>query len=94
MAKQTALPPEVAHATTDIRAHLPAAELTWDIRLPTYMLTVSVDGACVRAFIERSDLESLGEAYDKFKKRVIELVSASVEGQVRDWRLHRPTDLS
>ena len=91
MGKGIIPPPQVARATADLRAAFPAAELSWDTRLPTYMLTVTVNGSVVRAFIERADLEPHGEAYEKFKKRVIELVSASLDdkGVARDWRINR-----
>ena len=92
MDKRT-IPPEVEQAIGDLRAIFPTAELSWDIRLPTYMLTVTMNGSVVRAFIERADLQSQSDAYEKFKKRVIEMVSKSLSDEARahDWRIDRPT---
>jgi hypothetical protein len=62
-------------ATDDILRTFPSAEIRWDTRTMPYMISVAVDGAIVRAFIEPVELAQRGEIYDAFTRRISELVT-------------------
>jgi hypothetical protein len=61
-------------ATDDLLRTFPGADIRWDTRTSPYMVSVAVDGAIVRAFIEPVALAERGELYDSFTRRIAELV--------------------
>jgi hypothetical protein len=82
------LPAGVKRAASDIKALFPSAELTWDLRLSPYMVTVTVNGIAVRGFIEPLDLARGGEMYERVKNRLVELINDALgdRSSLQDWR--------
>jgi hypothetical protein len=76
MAKQPADPAEsLAAARTDILRTFPEAAVKWETKASPYMVSVSIDGALVRAFIEPAALAERGRLYDAFIRRIAELLT-------------------
>lgn len=78
MGKQTnGSAPHLAAAEADILRTFPGATIKWDTQASPYMVSVQVDGALARGFIEPEALAERGEIYDAFARRISELVTDS-----------------
>ena len=65
-------------AEADILRTFPGATIRWDTQASPYMVSVQVDGALARGFIEPEALAARGEVYDAFARRISELVTDSM----------------
>jgi hypothetical protein len=65
-------------AEADILRTFPGATIKWDTQASPYMVSVAVDGALARGFIEPEALAERGEVYDAFTRRISELVTDSM----------------
>ena len=65
-------------AEDDILRTFPEAKVSWDTRTSPYMVSVAINGALVRAFIEPDVLVERGTLYDAFTRRVAELAVDSI----------------
>lgn len=70
-------------AEADIRRKYPAATIKWDTAASPYMVSVSVDGALARGFIEPEALAERGEMYEAFTRRLSELLTDSMTDHAR-----------
>lgn len=68
----------LAAAEADILRTYPGARIKWDTQASPYMVSISVDGALVRGFIEAEALAQRGEVYDAFSRRLSELMTGSM----------------
>jgi hypothetical protein len=79
MGKQTnGSAPQLAAAEADILRTFPGATIKWDTQASPYMVSVQLDGALARGFIEPEALAERGEIYDAFTRRISELVTDSM----------------
>ena len=62
-------------AEADIQREYPAATIKWDTATSPYMVSVQVDGALARGFIEPEALAERGELYEAFTRRLSELLT-------------------
>jgi len=77
----TNIKPNPAHlsaAEADILREYPAATIRWDTATSPYMVSVAVDGALARGFIEPETLAQRGETYEAFTRRISELITDSM----------------
>ena len=65
-------------AEGDILRTFPGAKIKWQTGASPYMVSISVEEALVRAFIEPEALVQRGEIYDAFTRRVAELLTDSM----------------
>ena len=65
-------------AEADIQREYPAAKIKWDTATSPYMVSVSVDNALARGFIEAEALAERGEIYQAFTRRLSELITDSM----------------
>jgi hypothetical protein len=65
-------------AEADIVREYPAARVKWDTLASPYMVSVQVDGALARGFIEPEALAERGEIYEAFTRRLSELLTDSI----------------
>jgi hypothetical protein len=65
-------------AEADILREYPAARIKWDTVTSPYMVSVSVDSALARGFIEPEALAERGETYEAFTRRLSELITDSM----------------
>src|SRR5688572_13229656 len=65
-------------AEADIVREYPAATIRWDTAASPYMVSVQVDGALARGFIEPEALAERGEIYEAFTRRLSELLTDSM----------------
>jgi hypothetical protein len=70
-------------AEGDILRTFPGAAIKWDTQASPYMVSVSVDGALARAFIEPEALGERGDAYDAFARRLSELITDSMTDRAK-----------
>jgi hypothetical protein len=81
MGKNSAADGNGAHisaAESDILKTFPRARITWDTGASPYMVSISMEEALVRAFIEPEALAQRGDIYDAFTRRVSELLTDSM----------------
>jgi hypothetical protein len=74
----------LAATEADIRREYPAATIKWDTATSPYMVSVAVDGALARGFIEPEALAERGEVYEAFKRRLSELVTDSMTDHAKE----------
>jgi hypothetical protein len=70
--------PHLSAAEADILREYPAAAIKWDTVTSPYMVSVQVDGALARGFIEPAALAERGEIYEAFTRRLSELLTDSI----------------
>ncbi len=70
-------------AEADILREYPAAKIKWDTATSPYMVSVSVDSALARGFIEADALAERGELYEAFTRRLSELLTDSMTDHSR-----------
>jgi hypothetical protein len=66
---------QLSAAEADVRREYPAAAIKWDTTASPYMISISVDGALARGFIEPEALAERGEMYEAFRRRLSELLT-------------------
>jgi hypothetical protein len=71
-------------AEADILREYPSSTIKWDTAASPYMVSVSVDGALARGFIEPEALAQRGEIYEAFTRRLSELLTDSMADQSRN----------
>src|SRR5688572_1768121 len=84
MGKQTeANGTHLSAAEADIQREYPAAQIKWDTAASPYMVSVSVDSALARGFIEPEALAERGDIYEAFTRRLSELITDSMTDHSR-----------
>jgi hypothetical protein len=68
----------ISAAEADILREYPGATIKWDTATSPYMVSVAVDGALARGFIEPAALAERGEVYEAFTRRISELITDSM----------------
>ena len=71
-------PAHLSAAEADILREYPAATIKWDTATSPYMVSVAVDGALARGFIEPEALAERSEVYEAFTRRLSELLMDSM----------------
>jgi hypothetical protein len=73
-----ASPAHLSSAEKDILRAFPEASIKWDTGMAPHMVSIVINGALIRAFVEPEVLAERGDIYVAFSRRIMELIEASI----------------